>query len=579
MIDPALLKKIRARTPVFTEKVCRGFAYFQLQHATRDVVNWIKTTTEFFPDKLEFVGCKRATPIEQFRETTRLYGSVRSADISRHDYYMIKLYFKYDGHQFPPFSVLMPFAREGNFFVHRDTVYSISSALEDVGYQVTRDAIFIPFKRARYNFLRISHNVMVDGRLTLTHLYYSHIHHEAKRNAEKKTLLKGNRPYIYTTLSHYLFCKWGFAGSIKRFSNVDVTVGYLSDIDRRKYPISKYIYFNSATWVRSQLPGHDLTVIVPRDQVNDFIYTMVGSFFYAYDAFPAEFTRLGDMEVLDFWRLLLGRVIKGDYENRGTVLGNMDDHMLSTDTQLDAITRDNLRESGVLVNDIYGLFYEIMTSLSHHLLKTSSNETSMYNKRLSVSNFVLRDFNEAITRFAHELQGAKEKNMSERDIEDILKRTFSLNVCVRSLSKHGEINAASIAGDNMILNNTTNLVDQSVAGASNQKRNKSSFIKSPAHLLDASIAEVGSYTNLQKKCPDGRRSINTFVKIGERGMIERREERRELIDNTQRMLRARGASTSSYSNTGNIFTRSLERDDEIENDVAWKDYLSRISSN
>lgn len=538
-MDPKLFAKTTEATPRFNPDVCRGYATKQMNNILHDMDTLITSASDLFPPELKFVGHKFASPIEQFRETTREYKSVRKGDVAQYDFFMVKYYFEYAGEMFPPFPVLVPFVREGGIFVHRGTTYSVSPALTDIGYSTTPNGLFFPFKRARYNFHKTDHNVMEDNVLTLTSLYYSAIHHEVKKTKGKRNLIEGNRPYIHSTLAHYLFAKWGFIDALNRFDDVEAEVQIAGEFDPRKYPQSKWTYFTSARWNASGHPIENLVVLVKKTSLTDYVRTMVGSFFYVVDAFPDEVNALEDVADPNFWMYLLGRIIKGDREARGTVLANMETHMASTDCQLDDITRAALKEVDIDVEDIYALFHVIMTDLAPKFLKTSTEETTMFNKRLTVIPYILHEFNEAITILAYHLQTVRKKPYSMSDIHSILKRTFKLKVCVNTLSNHGEVTAISSPGDNMILRITSVLIDAARGGPVRYSHDEGSFINNPARKLHASIAEVGSFTNLPQSMPDGRTRANPCMQLEYSGRVSRKEKFRNLIDETQAKIEGR----------------------------------------
>ena len=387
-MDPQLAKLVADQMPKFNERVCRGYATYQMKATLPYMDKIIRSASPLFPEGLIFRGHSIGSPSEHFNLLAQGKGKDRSIDISRHDFYLTKFLFEYQGKEID-LPIFVMFFRDGGLFTHRGTTYAVSPALTDIGFSVTHSGIFIRFKRTCCNFSRETHHVVVDGQLRHCNLYWSAIHHEVNRNARKRDLLN-NRPYIHSTLCHYFFCKWGFQGAMERFANTQVHVCYKHEVDRKAYPANRYAYVNSSVVAGKGIPGAEIVVIVPRDKIEDeFVLTMLGSFFYVFDAFVNSFVDLVDINNPRHWLVLLGRIVKGDWEKVGSLVTGMENHMASTDTQLDEITQASLAERGIQVNDIYGLFYEIMTTLAPCFLNTANDEASMYNKRLSVAPFVL----------------------------------------------------------------------------------------------------------------------------------------------------------------------------------------------
>lgn len=543
-MDPRLKDFVLKDIPKFNDRVCRGLVYAQSNEIPKYMESLIQSIAVFFPEGLRLDRVVQATPKEHFDMITRASsGKKRTVDISRSDYYMIKLYFTLHGEQLGPYSILVPYFSEGGLFTFRDTQYMVSPVLTDIGYSVYPGKIFIPFARTKYNFHKDHHTLYMDNKRVMGDIYHAPIHHDMKNTKNKSQKLAHGRPHIETTLAHYLFARHGFVEAVKRFAGIDIIVKRYEESDKENYPKTEYVAFSSARWAFTPHPNGNITLYVRMEDMlrdNEYITTLCASFFYVLDAFIDEFDELSDVNVPSFWRLLLGRIIKGDFESRGALLISMDSHMASTDTQLDDMTRDALKERGCVVEDMYGLFHELMTSLKKAYIQTGSEEASVYGKRLTVIPFLLSEFNLECTSLAQKLQGAatRNKELSKQDIEKMLKDAFKLNVCYKTIHKHGEVNPANTPNDNMIHQITSNVVDRENAGVvdGRKKKGRSGMINDPKRKAHVSICEVMQYTNLPKNGPDGRSRVNPTVSLSSSGRIRRKEHLRELTDKTQRMI-------------------------------------------
>lgn len=540
-MDPRLKDFVLRQTPEFNDRVCRGLAYAQSSEIPRHIESLIRGITEFFPDNLKFDRFVRATPREHFEMITKSSNNRRIADISRSDYYMMKLYFTIDDEQSGPYSMLIPYISEGNLFHYRDTTYMVSPVMTDIGYSVYPGKIFIPFARTKYNFHKDHHVIHCNARRVMGDIYHAPIHHEMKNVKSKSSKLANKRQHIETTLAHYLFARFGFTQAIKQFAGIDIIVEEKPDDE--KYPRDQWTSFTSSQWEFSNHPNGATTLYVRMDdylQNDEYITTLCASFFYVFDVFIDEFDSLSDVNVPSFWQTLLGRVIKGDFESRGALLISMESHMASTDTQLDDMTREALKERGCVVDDIYGLFHELMTSLKRSYIQTGSEEASLYGKRLTVIPFLLSELNLACTNLAQKLQGAatRGKELNRKDIEKLLKEAFELKVFAKKIHKHGEVNPANTPNDNMIHQITSNIVDRENAGLDNRKKKGrgAGMINDPKRKLHVSICEVAQHTNAPKKGPDGRNTISPTVSLSHSGRILRKAHLKELTERTQRMI-------------------------------------------
>lgn len=542
-MDPRQREFTLKDIPEFNDRVCRGLAYAESKDIPKFIERLITICSEFFPPGLSFDRAVRANPIEHFEKVTREYNYRRQADISRSDYYMMKYYFDYEGDQLGPYCMLIPYVSEGGLFTFRDTTYAVSTVMTDIGFSIYPGKIFIPFARTKYNFHKDHHFMLVNHVRKMGDIYYAPIHHEMK-GAKKTSKLPSGRPFIFTTLAHYLFARYGFISAVKMFAGVDVIVKRYEESDKVNYPKPDYVAFTSARFAETNHPSAGVTIYVKLDDYikdEDYINTLCASFYYVFDVFTDEFDDLNDVDVPSFWQQLLGNIIKGDDKSRGAILIDMENHMASTDRQLDDMTRDALKERDVVVNDIYELFHELMTSLKKAYVQTGSEEASVYNKRFTVLPFFLEEINTACTNLAQKLQSEQThgKQFTKKDINDLLSATFKLNICVNDINRHGEVNPASTPNDNMIHQITSNVIDRENAGGvkANQKKGRVSMISDPKRKLHSSIAEVFQFTNLPKGAgADGRGRINPTVQLSVSGRVKRKEHLRALTDEAQRFI-------------------------------------------
>lgn len=538
-MDIELIKRIRSVTPKFNSSIVNGLAVEHMMSVNPEtgvnntmayIDRLIHINQDLYPEGLVYEGSQVCSPIKQFEEETREYNSTRNANIARSDTYLVKYQFSYKGEMLYPRYVLLPFVRDGGIITLNGATYNIAPVLTDVGFSVLRGSLFIPFRRTRLTFNRETYHFFANGKREIVYVIWSTIHHEMTKR--KKSDLD-NRKHIHSCLTHYFFCKFGVTETFRKWAGVDVKVGYRESFTAKEYPESKYIYFESSH-LKGNHPTGNMCLVYPKHQDSDFARMLVGGFFYVMDAFPNRFTEPEYVDNLDHWRLLLGNLIFGDFEHTGKLLENIETHIEhSFDNSLDEITKEDLMGRDIHVNNIWELLYVIMTDLAHHFYSTSTDEASMYNKRLMVLRYVMEEFNNAITMFGYTFQSRRDKEWDANAINDALKRSFKLNTAIRKLtSEHGELDTISYPGDNKFFRITCMLVPQDQA--SRRGGYSKGLITDASRLLHASIAEVGQFNNQPKNNPDGRSRINPCVQTELDGTIRRRVERQALIDATQK---------------------------------------------
>lgn len=547
----AMVERIKNRVAPFTETIAEGLAYEHMMGRPKPIgkdddapllnntmlynERVIKVNQVLFPPGLKFKGSRMCTAIEHFEKITHEYQSKRTANIAKHGTYLVEYNFSYDCGDgrgpvdLQPRYVLLPTVRPGGLMELNGATYTVSPVLADIGYSVSRNSIFVPFRRAKLTFNRVDYRYMRDGKMEIVYVIWSTVHQEMHN---RKNSDRNNRQHIESCMAHYFFCEYGVKETFKRWGGADVEI--VNRADLKNYPKAKYHIYESCV-TRGRHPAGDVCLVLPKEQCTSFTDMLVGGFYYVADTFPDRFVNMQYVDGRALWRTILGMMVFGDFEHVGKLTENIDNHMVGFNNYLDEMTMDDLAKAGIKVKNIWELLFHIMTQLAHHFYQTNREETSMYGKQLTVLRYVMEEFNSAISLLTYSFQGRRDMVWKGTQIEDMLKKYLKLNTCIRLLtSKHNELSTVNYPGDNKIIRITSVIVPQDQARAANTHNR--GLINDSSRLLDASIAEIGQYKNQPKSAPDGRSRIGTHVKLGKDGTIIRRDDCRELIDKTQERI-------------------------------------------
>lgn len=533
-----MIAGIQARMPRMNPILANGIAVEQMMaihpdtgtNMTRRHIDQIMSiNANIWPADFKFTGNTPVTPWKHFEEITREYGSKRIANIAKSTTYMVNLNFSYKNEPLFPRPLLLPAISDGGLTTLNGATYTVSPVSKDVGFSVLNGSIFIPLRRTKLTFKQKSHHYFCNGNRRIMYVIWSQIHNEMGKRVKKDY---EKRERIESSLAQYFFAQFGVTQTFKQWAGADVQIGWLKDFPVDKYPRDQWNVYQSA-----HLTGHHPTgntvLVVPAEQETDLVKRLVAGYWYVVDTFPGRFIEPHYADMIDLWRVLLGHMVFGDFEHQGKVAENIKSHMYSLETTLDEITQEELASVGVKADNIWELFNSIMTTMAHHLYASDVDETSMYNKRLTVLPYVMEDFNYAVSMFSYMFQGRRDKTeWSLQELNDGLKRSFKLNTAIRKLtSEHGELDTLSMPGSNKVIRCTSILVPQDRAKSA-LAHNKS-LLADNSRLLNAGLAEVCQYRNQPKNNPDGRGRLNLFTKFRHDGLIERREEVRERIDYAQ----------------------------------------------
>lgn len=535
-MDQFLRSKILERTPPLNKAVANGLALAHMMGTNdaglcnrRAYIDKIwAINASMFPEGFKYEGSVVCRPEKMFEELTREYGSKRTANIAKTNQRMIALKTSFLGEPCFDRYILIPFINQDGTCPINGATYMPSPVMTDVGYSVLNNSIFIPFRRAKLTFKQVDHHYMCNGKREITYVIWSQIHNEMSKRTKKDL---NSRQRIESCLAHYFFCEFGVKETFRMWAKTDVEIGYFKDFDAVKYPRDQWNVYQSATLVDKH-PTGDMAIAVPKEADSKFVQRLIAGLWYVVDTFPSRFVEPSYIDSKDLWRIILGLMIFGDYEHQGKLAENIDAHLNSFNSSLDEITIKELASVDVKVNTIWELLHEIMTSMAHHFYATDKDETSLWNKSLSVLRYVFDDLNTAVTMFGYSFQSRLDKKWTIQEINDALKRSFKPNTCMRKLSvDHGEFDTVSYPGDNKAIKLTSIVVPQDRA-RSKGSHNKS-LIGDSSRLIHVSLAPVGQFKNQPKNNPDGRGRLNLYVNVSPDGLIRRTEDDREFLDHVQ----------------------------------------------
>lgn len=538
-MDGNLFRIVTDVMPKFNPMVKEGFAVSQMKLVNEYIDHVLRCAARSFPAGLEYVELRVCSPEEEFREIADVTSNNSKPkrngrsklEIARSDFYLVKIFLRYQGQDLPPRTLYLPFVEQAGTLRIRGPLYCISPVLADPAFSLAKsDGIFIPFTRDKLTIQRQYYQYIANGQMESTYVVWSAIHNHANNQSKKIG--------VTSCLAHYLFAKFGLHETFKRFCDAEVVVG-TEEIDEHTFDSKDWVICESLGLAPK---GHQRKIYVPckiriairREHYSPLAISLIAGFFYVADHFTmrmkAEFC--GDYR---FWRTLLGRVIFSEEENEGKMMIGIDAHMQSIDEYVDDLVKEMLMSVDVFVEDIYDFFIYVIQNISNIII--NAEPSSSYGKRMMVLRYVCFDVVKAIFSFTYELRNAGKKGLTVQSIRQSLSKHLNRDLVLSSLStRHAEVQNISSPGDSTLLKFTSNLVLQTDATGQIQSKRGKGNVRDPAKMLHVSIAEVGSYVNLPKSDPTGQNKINPYVMTDHMGTVIRDESKRELLDSIQKMI-------------------------------------------
>lgn len=531
-MDKQTFKEVEKRMPKFNDDVVGGFVAKELKNCEYYIERTIHCTATSFPPGLRYKGSMRCTPHETYQHLTMKRRNRQTYELARSDIYMMKYFFEYNGEELRPVHLFLPFVSKAGLIHIRDSLFAISPVLADHAISAGTSSIFIPVHRAKLNFYRLVHHFQMNGVREASYLVWTPIY-----NVSKKSNGRRKKVNAFTNNVHYLFCKYGLTRAFAECADADVRIGYADEINEQNYPPDKWRICQSMglkpRGVNNKLHTPPLVrLAIPNECWNPTTAALVTGFFYVADFFP-ERVLPEYVEETVLWKTLLGHIIFPTEDSEGKILVKIEDHMRSLDNYIDGVAQEWLRNDNVYVDNIYDLLLHVVETFHDRITQSSTNIASLYDKRLTVLQYVLSDTIAGWFNMSFAFQRASKKTLSKKDVESIMNDTVRADLITRINRGHGEVSSVSSSTDNMIYKLTSNVILQTSSGSGTNSKSSKSIIE-PSKFIHVSLAEVGSYMNLPKSEPSGRGRLNPCVKVGPDGSILRDPEKIELLDRVQR---------------------------------------------
>lgn len=534
----------RKRAPKFNEDVVKGLATIDVKYAKEYVDTIINCGVSQYPEGFQYLGSERCSPLEEYNVITKSRnGPNRVFDLARSDVFLVKYLFRAQGKDLPPVYMYLPFVRQAGMLYITGKQFAVSPVMGDIAFSISENDVFIRMPRAPVTFNRSMSHFVIDGVRTSKYVIWSPLHNKGGKKSKNRsnTIYLGR---VQSTLAHYLFCKHGFYETFERYTNAQPIVMREKDLDREIYPEEDYVVCTSAKNKPPGLRGRreyaqiatDLCVVVKREHFTPLVSSLINGFFYVIDHFPDDILDPADIGDKDTWMVFMGFIQWGDEPSRGKLVEDVKAHLKSLDGYVDHEVKKTLMEVEVYCEDLYDLMIHIMLNMHDMLEQNATHVASLYNKRLEVLRYLLRNINNAMFEFLFKITSNTKKVLGYKDYEDILRTYFKPRLIhgITTGSEHPEVSSVSNPSDNLFFKITSVIVQQSDMHG----RGKSQETKpvGPTMFLDASYAEVTGFCSLPKSNPIGNSRLNPCVKLGPQHTVLRKPEFKDLLDGVQRLI-------------------------------------------
>jgi hypothetical protein len=511
-MDKLFAQLLEIHTPKANPEVMNGLGCHYMQFADQYVDKVFKSASTSFPAGLDYVGYERCTPYEEFQETTRVRNNKRIFDLAKSDLYMNRYKFTFNGIPLPDRYISLPFVGEAGIFSLGGPMYHITPVLSDKVISPGYESIFVRLLRDKIIFKRCYHSLIIDGVRETTHLIWSQIYRKPKDSNKKVPITtKAN-----TCISHYLFAKYGFTETFKKYCGFVPVVGQ-EDITATTYNPAEWVICESSqvkpkTFIGDFYQATNLRLAIPKNKWNNITKALVVGFFYVVDHFPTRFQPTY-LDNLSLWMILLGHIVFSGNYGDNKLFTSISEHFDSLDDYVDPIIIQKLEETGYKVKDFYDLLSIILENFNNLVVQTEGSNLSMYGKSLEVLYYVLYDITSGIFKVNFKLTKLVSKRpLTMKDVVETFNKNIRTGAVFGLTSGKIITESVSYSGDHKYFKITSKVTEQeNLPGASRGKSKRT--VVGVDKYLDVSMIEAGSVLFLSKNNPTPTTKINPFVHL------------------------------------------------------------------
>lgn len=481
----------------------------------------IRSICNGLPSCVRYVSFERCTPEEEFQEITKARNNRRAFDLAKSSVYLVKYFFEFTdqmGHVHPIVRyIFLPFVNTAGIMYIGGTQYHIVPVLSDKVFTPGRDSIFVRLTQDRNNMYRVYHTLIIDGKRESKYVVWAVIY-----RGENKDTRISSTTNAKTTLTHYLFGKYGFTETFKRYAGAVPVVGG-KEINKENYPSEDWILIESTgvkpvSCMDKVYQKTPIRLAVRRCDWNASMETLVTGFYYIIDHFPTRFRPIvKHLDMASEWKIMIGFIRFSAQYGEDKLHREISEHYETVDGYLDIIAKNKLADEGVFLENYYDLLHHIQVNFNAMLQNTEGTNLSVYGKTLEVLSYILYGilYGFVMVKFRLSKIMSRKGMLTLKDVTENFHRRLKMGIIFKLSSGKIVTEAVSYGGDSLYPKITAVIAEQeNRAGANRGKSDR--VVVGPQHRIDLSMVTVGSVLNLPKSNPTPLARINPWVTVDQR---------------------------------------------------------------
>lgn len=516
-MNPLFSRMTKRYTPPMNHEVMEGLAVSSMECLEEWLDRQIKSNCIGMPPCIEYRGLERCTSQEEYVEITRERNTRRSFDLADSSIYLVRIRLFFTDEHGKEHDVSrplqLPYVDRGGLMMIAGTRYHVVPVLSDKIFTPDHDSIFVRLMQDRNNMYRIYHTVIQNGKRETRYVVWATIY---RNSASSAGVTKPK-----TTLTHYLFAKYGFSGAFQRYAG-SVPLFGTDDITEDKYPPDQWTIYESTKVKPVSCPDRayrptPIKLAVRNEDWSPTLECLIYGFFYILDHFPnrfkAEANYLNDTSL---WMILIGLIRLEDTYGENKLYNMIKEHLDTIDPYLDTASKIKLEERGIVLDNYYDFLNYIQVHFNEMIRENEISGLSVYGKSLEVPYYILYEVTYGFAMVKFKLNKVlNSRPLTHKDVSEHLRRYVRMGSVFKLSSGKIVTEAVNYGGDHLYPKLTAIMAEQeNRAGA--EQGGSEHVLPGPQHHLDLSMVTTGSILNTPKSDPTPMVRINPWITIDNR---------------------------------------------------------------
>ena len=525
-------------TPKANPTIMEGLATRVIPYIQQFIDSNFRSISRSFPKGLRYIGCERCSTEEEFTVATKSKSNKKTYELSESSMFLVKYKFSYFDQDLDPVYLYVPFVQDAGLLYLRGSLSHISPVLTDKIISPDKSNLFVRLIKVKLIFERTNHTYVRDGKNDYVFVTYSDIYKPSKSDKSK------NSSKANTTVLHYLFCKYGFTETFKRYLGFVPVVGE-DEINISNYPEKDWVICKSTGIIPEKYSSNSkfyqpskIRVAVPRVKWNSEVQNIIGNFFYIVDFFPS--IKVDWLDSTSRWMYLMGCIIFSPEQGVSRLNERIEEHMNSLDNYLDDIVKEKIVELGYSIETFYDLIFIVLRDFDKFINVLSKNKNNLYERNFEILYYIIMPLIKNFVKMYYEInkkinKKGGDKPLDFKSMNKTIGKFFKMNALISINHNNKCVTNVNYSGDNKYPKLTAICgVQQSSDTNGSTRGSKSRGAPNSSKHLHVSAIEIGSLLGLSKSNPAPAYRTNMFVNVSiPDGKIIRNEETRALLDSVQ----------------------------------------------